>query len=343
MKRLLLILTITITLTAQQRRIVRAGGAEADEMTKDWPKVSGTGIEAIDANLAELVKRDLFSGTVLVAREGKPMFFQSYGAGNNNDTTYNIGSINKIFTMVALRQLRSQGKIDFTKTLRTYLPDYPSKIADEITIQQLLDHSSGMGDIFGPRFATAHDKLRTLQDYVPLFADQPLEFEPGTRRRYSNAGYVVLGLVIEKLSGMSYYDYVREKIYKPAGMKNSDSYALSDDVPNRATGMHKEGDARKSNQELMPARGSSAGGGYATAMDLLRFTQALPQLLSRNDFLEMVGDHPGIGWGGGAPGVNAVVELEGPYTIIVLSNYDPPAAQYVGRQARQALGIAADE
>jgi len=114
-------------------------------------------------------------------------------------------------------------------------------------------------------------------------------------------------------------------------------------VANRATGMHKEGDARKSNRDLMPARGSSAGGGYATAMDLLRFTRALPTLLSRSDYLEMAGDPPGIGWGGGAPGVNAVVELEGPYTIVVLSNYDPPAAEYVGRQARRALGIVADE
>jgi CubicO group peptidase (beta-lactamase class C family) len=333
---------IAVAIDAQQRRVV-IGGRDSDELTKDWPTISGSGVAAIEAHVAELAKRDLFSGTVLVARDGKPVLLKSWGEGNTNETTYNIGSINKIFTRVALLQLRQQGKIDFTKTLRTVLPDYPSKIADEITIQQLIDNSSGMGDIFGPRFGAARENLHSLKDYLALFADQPLEFEPGTRRRYSNAGYIVLGLVIEKLSGMSYYDYVRERIYKPAEMKNSDSYALADDVPNRATGYHRTGEARTPNHELMPARGSSAGGGYATARDLLRFTRALPKLISRNDYLELVGDPPGIGWGGGAPGVNAVVELEGPHTIIVLSNYDPPAAQYVGRQARQALGIAEEE
>lgn len=339
MKRLFLLLMMTVAVMAQPQRRVVIGGGNQEELTKDWPKVSGTGIEAIAANVTELAKRDLFSGTVLVARDGKPVLFESWGEGNTNETAYNIGSISKIFTKVALLQLRQQGKIDFSKTLRTVLPDYPSKIADEITIQQLLDHSSGMGDIFGPRFLSSRENLKSLKDYLPLFADQPLELEPGTRRRYSNAGYVVLGLVIEKLSGMSYYDYVREKIYKPAEMKNSDSYAQSDDVPNRATGRAGAPGKRKPNQEMMPARGSSAGGGFSTAMDLLRFTRALPNLISRSDYLELVGDPPGIGWGGGAPGVNAVVEMEGPYTMIVLSNYDPPAAQYVGRQARRALGL----
>jgi CubicO group peptidase (beta-lactamase class C family) len=236
-------------------------------------------------------------------------------------------------------QLRDAGKLDFSKSLRTYLPDYPSKIADQITIQQLIDHSSGMGDIFGERFRELHASLNTLQDYAKLFADQPLEFDPGTRRRYSNAGYVVLGLVIEKISGKSYYDYVRESIYKPAGMTSSDSFPLAESTPNRATGMTGEPNARKSNDDFLPARGSSAGGGYSTVNDLLRFTNALPKLLTAKTYDAFVGAHPGIGWGGGTQGANAVIELEGPYTIIVLSNYDPPSAEYLGRQTRTALGL----
>lgn len=341
--RYLAILLITLTAFAQQpqRKIVRIGGNDTAEKTKDWPKVakSDDALQSIDAIASELSKRDLYSGAILVAKDGKPLLVKSYGNGVNDETKFNIGSINKIFTQVALMQLRDAGKLDFSKPLRTYLPDYPSKIADQITIQQLIDHASGMGDIFGPEFREKHASLNTLQDYAKLFVDQPLAFEPGTQRRYSNAGYIVLGLVIEKVSGTNYFDYVREHIYKPAGMTSSDWFALSEKTPNRAVGMTGDPGSRTPNDAFLPARGSSAGGGYSTVRDLLRFTQALPKLLSAKSYDALVGAHPGIGWGGGTAGANAVVELEGPYTIIVLSNYDPPSAEYLGAQARIALGI----
>lgn len=334
-KLLIIALALTVTASAQQRKIVRLGG-DGEDPAKDWPKIEGKAADlsvALDDYLGALVAKDLFSGTVLVARSGEPLYFKSYGLANRewnvpntNDTRYSIGSINKVFTKFALTQLRDAGKIDFSKTLRTYLPDYPSPIADQITIQQLLTHRSGLGDIFGPAYdALPKDRLRTLRDYLPLFADKPLEFAPGTSQRYSNAGYILLGLVIEKLSGMSYHDYVRTKIYAPAGMVDSDSYEMDAVVARRATGYTRNG---KSNLYSKPGKPSSAGGGYSTAMDLLRFTKT---------FRRELGD--GIGFGGGAPGVNAAVELEGDYAIIVLSNYDPPAAQAVARNARTALGL----
>ncbi|MBV8520098.1 MAG: beta-lactamase family protein [Acidobacteria bacterium] len=342
MKRVLWILLIACTALAQQpRKIIRIGGGNGEEVTKDWPKLAASddAFGSIDALARALNERDLFAGTVLIAKDGKPLLTKSYGKGNDDDTKYNIGSINKIFTQVALLQLRDVGKLDFSKTLRTYLPDFPSKIADRITIQQLIDHSSGMGDVFGERFAAGHASLDSLQDYLKLFADQPLQFEPGTEHRYSNAGYIALGLVIEKLSGQTYYDYIHNHIYKPAGMMSSGSFAASDAVANRATGMTGEPHRRVPNTNFLPARGSSAGGGYATAADLLRFTRALPQLLGAKTYESFVGKVPGVSWAGGTPGANAVVELEGPYTIIVLSNYDPPSATYLGGQARVALGL----
>jgi len=343
---LALAFTLTVAASAQQRRIVRAGGGPGDEdLTKDWPKIEAKAADldaALNRYLDALVAKELFSGTVLVAKGGEPSFFKSYGFANRdwnvpntNDTKYSIGSINKMFTRFALMQLRDAGKIDFSKTLRTYLPDYPSPIADKVTIQQLLDHKSGMGDIFGEEYdALAKDQFRNLRDYTKVFADKPLEFEPGTRQRYSNAGYVVLGLVIEKLSGMSYYDYVRTKIYAPAGMVDSESYEMDSIVPRRAVGythggMRAPKDAPlRTNIYTKPAKPSSAGGGYSTAMDLLRFTKHFAKLLG-----------PGVGFGGGAPGLNAAVEKEDEYTIIVLSNYDPPAAEEVARNVRVALGI----
>jgi D-alanyl-D-alanine carboxypeptidase len=352
MKLKLLILTCALAslLAAQpKRQIVRIGGGPDKELTKDWPR-SEAGLPAFEKFVGEMVARDLFSGTVLVARGNDTLFVHSYGlankehnAPNTNDTKYNLGSINKIFTKIALLQLRHDGKVDFSKTLRTYLPDYASPIADKITIQQLLDMSSGMGDFFGPKYAaSSKEEIRSLADYLPFFIDTPLEFEPGAKRRYSNAGYLVLGLVIERVSGMSYYDYVRTKIFAPAGMNDSDSYPLDLVVANRATGYEGPKHGRANIYQL-PARGSSAGGGYSTAPDLLRFTRSLPKLLTHDDYAAMFGDPPGGGFGGGSPGVNAALEMEGEYTIIVLSNYDPPAAEHVAQNARRAFGLGGDE
>lgn len=342
------ILAATVYAQEPKKQRVRIGGGSHEEMTKDWPRAA-EGLAGFEAYLGEMARRDLFSGTVLVARGNETLLQKSFGladkergTANAVDTRYNLGSINKIFTHVALLQLRRDGKIDFSKTLRTYLPDYPSTIADQITIRQLLEMSSGMGDVFGPEYdAMPKERLRTLSDYLPLFADKPLEFEPGTRRRYSNAGYIVLGLVIEKLSGMSYYDYVKAKIFTPAGMSDTDSYPADARTPRRATG-YAGAKHDKTNLDTLPGRGSSAGGGYSTAGDMLRFTRALPKLIPREDYLRLVGEPAGVGWGGGAPGINAAVEMEGDYTIIVLSNYDPPSASHVAKNARLALGLAGE-
>src|SRR5262249_33086022 len=152
-------------------------------------------------------------------------------------------------------------------------------------IQQLLTMTSGLGDIFGKKYdATPKSRLRTLADFLPLFVNEPLLFEPGTSRRYSNAGYVVLGLIIEKASGQGYHDYVREHRLRPAGMKNSDAYPQDAIVANRAVGYTRETEGDEPSRPdaplhvniyALPAVSSSAGGGYSTAEDLLAFDQAM--------------------------------------------------------------------
>lgn len=355
-KLLIISLLIASTLVAQQPRRVRIGGGPpGQDVAKDWPKaaakpnMSQTEVVAeLRRYLDALVKRDVFSGTVLLAKGNETLFLESYGMAakdfnvpNTNDTKYNLGSINKIFTTVALMQLRDEGKVDFTKTLSTYLPDYPSAIASKITIQQMLRHSSGMGDIFGPAYdAMPKEKLQTLSDYLPLFVDKPLEFEPGSRNRYSNAGFIVLGLVIEKLSGMSYDDYVRTRIFAPLGMNDTAAYDSAAIVPKRAHGYTRgEDGVLRENIYSRPARGSSAGGGYSTVHDLLKFTRGANKILSPQAFEQLIGANPAVGWGGGAPGINASIELTGGYTIIVLANYGPPAASEVVKNVRQLLGI----
>ena len=316
-------------------------------------------IDPINAAIDKAVAEDRFSGVVMLAKDGTPLLSRAVGMAdpskgipNRPDTKFNLGSINKFFTHIAIGQLAAAGKLSLNDTIRKHLPDYPSPVADKITIEQLLQHRSGLGDIFGPKFMASHASLRTLSDYLPLFADKPLEFEPGSDQRYSNAGFVVLGLIIEKISGQTYYDYVRDHITKPAGMTDTASYAIDENIPNRAIGQTKRGPEgplpeRRSNIATLPARGSSAGGGYSTAPDLLRLTQALlaDKLMPKRwtDWL-FTGKLDGavgrnIGVAGGSPGVNAVLEIDPPYTLVVLSNYDPPSAEEVAREARKSLGI----
>jgi CubicO group peptidase (beta-lactamase class C family) len=316
-------------------------------------------VDSINAAIDKAVAEDRFSGVVMLAKDGTPLLTRAVGMAdpakgipNRPDTKFNLGSINKFFTHVAIGQLAAAGKLSINDTIRKHLPDYPSSAADKITIEQLLQHRSGLGDIFGPKFMASHASLRTLADYLPLFADKPLEFEPGSDQRYSNAGFVVLGLIIEKISGQTYYDYVRDHITKPAGMTDTASYAVDENVPNRAIGQTKRGPegplpARQSNINTLPGRGSSAGGGHSTAADMLRFTQALlaDKLMPKRwtDWL-FTGRLDGaagrnIGVAGGSPGVNAVLEIAPPYTLVVLSNYDPPSAEELTREGRKALGI----
>ncbi len=288
-------------------------------------------------------RADEFSGVVLVAKNGQVLFHEAYGFAdrdkkipNRKDTKFNLGSINKIFTRAAIHQLEKQGKLGLDDRIQKFLPDYPNRqAAGKVTIRHLIDMTSGIGDFFGRRYdAIPKDKIRTLQDYLPLFADLPLEFEPGTNNRYSNGGYVVLGAIIEKVSGMDYYSYVRENIFKPCGMLDTDSYARDAGVPNLALGYTREGRSsgtRVLNHATLPGRGSSAGGGYSTAQDMLKYVMALKE---RKIFLPDIA--MGLGIAGGAPGINSDVEWDPRrgYIVIVLTNFDPPTA---GQAARRIM------
>jgi CubicO group peptidase (beta-lactamase class C family) len=286
-----------------------------------------------------------FSGVILVAQNGIPLFEQAYGFAdrekkipNRVDTKFNIGSINKSFTGLAIRQLVAEKKVSLDDPIGKFLPDYPNKdAAMKVTVRHLLDMTSGIGDFFGDRYeATSKEKIRSLEDYLPLFADKPLEFEPGARERYSNGGHVVLGLIIAKASGTDYYAYVRDHIFKPAGMNDSASFEKDAAVPNRAIGYARDGSSWKPNYETLPGRGSSAGGGYSTARDLLKYTIALGEGTIAGSPEEMRG---GLGIAGGAPGLNAVLEWDpkSGYVVAVMSNFGPPSAQRVARQIRSWL------
>jgi CubicO group peptidase (beta-lactamase class C family) len=298
-------------------------------------------LEKLDKYLDEKVKADEFAGAVLVAKNNRPIFRKAYGlasreynAPNRIDTKFNLGSINKIFTAIAIGQLIEQGQLSLDDTIGRHLPDYPNQQAREhVTVRHLLEMTSGIGDFFNEKYrSTPKDRIRTTNDYLSLFASEPLAFEPGTGFLYSNGGYIVLGAIIEKVSGQSYYEYVKEHIFRPAGMEHTDSYDADDLVPNLASGYTTQGKIVNSGAPLTnniyfrPARGSSAGGGYSTVDDLLKFTRAVES----GELRSPIPAPPSVGGtiGGDAEGINAAIsaKVAGVYTIIVLSNLDPPSA-----------------
>lgn len=327
----------------------------------------------IDVKLTRMAANDQFSGAVLIAKDGKPVFQKAYGFAdrdaktpNTLDTRFRLGSMPKMFTSVAIAQLVQAGKFKYTDSLAQVLPDYPNKeVAQKITVHQLLTHTSGLGDIFTPKFDEIKDQLHDLKDYLPLFVDQPLRFEPGTDWSYSNAGFIVLGLIIEKQSGQSYYDYIQQHIYNVAGMKSTGAFPKTEKVPNLAVGYTAMGNPDgklKPNWDTLPYRGMSAGGSDSTVGDMLRFANALRDHKLLNAELTQTimtgkvdspnpnakyaygfedaheGGHHIWGHSGGAPGMNGDLGIfEDGYTVVVLSNLDPPAAQKVSAYITQRL------
>lgn len=321
-------------------------------------------IAALRTKLEKDASTDKFAGTVLLAKDGKPIFTGAYGMAdrekkipNTLGTKFRIGSMNKMFTAVSILQLVQAGKVALNDPVGKYLTDYPNKeIATKVTIQHLLTHTGGTGDFFGQQFEAHRLELKTLEDYLKLYGERRPEFEPGSRWVYSNYGFLMLGVIVERVSGKSYYDYVSENIYKPAGMTSTDSLPEDQNVADRSVGYTQfGGQALRPNTDTLPYRGTSAGGGYCTVEDFLRFANALTNhklLSAQNTDLLTTGkvDTPRgdkyafgfmdngagtplrhFGHGGGAPGMNGDLEIfpQSGYVIAVLSNLDPPAANRI--------------
>jgi len=311
---------------------------------------------ALTAYVGELAGRDEFAGAVLVARHGEILLERAWGladreAGTRNtpETKFRLGSMNKMFTAVATLQLVEAGELALDDTIGEHLPDYPNEdVAAKVTVRHLLTHTGGTGDIFGPEFDQNRLKLREHGDYVKLYGSRGLLHEPGERFEYSNYGFVLLGALIEAVSGESYYDYVDEHLFRPAGMTATGSLPESEEVPQRAVGYMKPFGAPSwtPNTDWLPWRGTAAGGGYSTVGDLLRFAEALSsgKLISSASLsaatrphlqgygygfgMQGTGRLRGYGHGGGAPGMNGELLIFPGlgYVVVCLSNLDPPAA-----------------
>ncbi len=329
---------------------------------------------AIGGLVDRMAAHDMFSGSVIVQKDGERVFERAAGLAsrrfdvpNTMDTKFNLGSMNKMFTAVTVASLVEEGKLAYTDTVGAHLPDYPNAdVREKVQVRHLLSHTSGMGSHFTDAFMNAsRANYRGIDDYLELFAEDELAFEPGTDWQYSNAGFYVLGKIIEAAGGESYYDAVRARVYEPAGMADSDSYDMDVPVKNLAIGYTAGGatldagdDGRRwlggrgwvNNYFLHSIKGGPAGGGFSTAPDLIRFAEALTggALVSESSLSELTSGKPGLGspdygygfaderhpvmgrlfgHSGGFPGINAVLRVypETGYTIAVMANMDGAA------------------
>ncbi|UCC39206.1 MAG: beta-lactamase family protein [Candidatus Aminicenantes bacterium] len=318
--------------------------------------------------IRQICERDVFSGSVLIAKGDEVLLTQACGEAskrfhvpNNIDTKFNLGSMNKMFTATSIVQLAEKGVLSYEDPISKYVDEswLPKEITSKITIHHLLTHTSGLGSYFNKTYMDgARARFRNVDDFKPLVEGDKPTFEPGKRFRYSNTGMLLLGVVIESVTGGSYFDYIRKNIYEAAGMKNSDSYEMDYPVENLAIGYSpdlKSEYAWQNNLFKHVIKGGPAGGGFSTVGDLHKFARALltGKLVSVDslkilwkDYVSAdygygfkVAEGPSgkvVGHGGGFPGINGNLDVfvDTGYIVAVLSNYDrgaSPVAQKISQ------------
>lgn len=318
----------------------------------------------LDGFVSGLAAADRFAGVVLVAHQDDILFEQAYGrideqaeAEATIDTRYNLASAGKMFTSVAILQQVAAGRVNLDTTVGEVLPGYRNRdFAETVTVRHLLTHTAGAGgvDLFGTENAANRARVRTHAEMVALHDDRPPAFPPGSQQEYDNFGFVLLGRMVEILSGEEFEAYVRRHIFEPVGMTRTGFVDCAERASDLAPGYQTIGGERRPNCGSAPARGFAAGGQVSTARDMFRFMRALQtgRLIPPALFAEAIRTHRafmGLGffatdygpaiplrdfrWGHGGmhPGINADIRAY-PATgeiVVVLANRDGPVAHQV--------------
>ncbi len=328
-------------------------------------------VEEVNALVWRLCEADLFSGSVLLANNDGVLLERACGeaskrfhVANDTETKFNLGSMNKMFTSVAIAQLAERGVVSYDDPIGKYVDAtwLPREITNRVTIHHLLTHTSGLGSYFNNTYWEGSRELyRSVEDFKPLVQGDTLAFAPGTEYRYSNTGMLLLGVVIESVTGHSYFEHIRAKIYEPAGMTNTDSYEMDYPVENLAIGYIRAPESEygwENNLYKHVIKGGPAGGGFSTVGDLYRFALALRDhtLVSPETLQLMWTDHAEAGYGygfsvttlpagrvvghgGGFPGLNGNLDIfvDRGFVVAVLANYDGGAAT-VAQRINDLLG-----
>lgn len=309
-----------------------------------------------DAHISAFLKQGKFRGAVLVAKDGTPLLRKGYGLANAEwdipntpDTKFRLGSITKPFTAVAILQLAEAGKLKLDDPISKYYDGSPGSW-EKITVHHLLTHTSGIPSYTSiPHFFRDKSRdPRTPVEIVKMTQDQPLEFAPGEKWKYNNTGYVLLGHIIEKVSGESYEAYLKKNVFDPLGMKDSGYDSFKAVIKKRAAGYTARGENADYLDMSLPF---SAGSLYSTVDNLLIWDQALyaGKLLSKDSYAKMfttylqdyaygwavkpLFGHKQIGHGGGINGFNTQFMRfpDDKLTVIVLANINGPSADRISR------------
>jgi tetratricopeptide (TPR) repeat protein len=271
----------------------------------------------------------MFSGNVLIAKDGGIIYQKQFGFSDwekktpvTNETLFRIGSLNKMFTHAIIKQLEGEGKLNLNDNLGKYLKLYNDERDNKITINMLLEMKAGLGDYLDdPAYIDNIEDMRTVDDFLAIIKDEPLLFEPDSSMEYSNSGYVVLGGIIEKVTGMSYPDNLKRRFLEPLGMTNTFYLLMGETKSNMASGTRINFSGGKSSSNF-PEQPSPAGGMYSTAEDLLKFT---------NELIRSGLVPPGIR-AGGTPVWNSILaQFKDGYTIIINSNFGQVADGIIDR------------
>lgn len=249
-------------------------------------------VDSLEQNIRSVFIDHKFSGTVYVRDDHHPLVELSQGYANRSDellnnifTRFGIASGCKIFTSVAICQLVECGKLSFDTKIRDITGLDLSNLDGKITVHHLLTHTSGMPDYYDEEEMDNFEDLwrekpmyhiRSLPDFLPLFKNKPMKFEVGTRFHYNNAGYIVLGLIVEAVTKRPFTEYVQEYIFAKAGMSRSGYYEMDALPSNTAIGYIDSPEGTwKTNIYSLPAKGGSDGGAFVSAIDMVKFWEAL--------------------------------------------------------------------
>ncbi|KAA9357139.1 serine hydrolase [Larkinella humicola] len=269
--------------------------------------------EKIEELMRQYVENRQFNGTVLVAENGKVIMKKGYGLANMEwnipntpDTKFRLGSVTKQFTAFLIMQLVDQGKLKVSEKITTYLPDYPKATGDKITVHHLLTHTSGIPNYTNfPRFfETMSRDPYAPEAFVKKFSDLPLDFEPGSKFSYSNSGYFLLGVLIEKVTGKPYATVLQEGILTPAKLKDTGYDLPGPILPKRAAAYEKRGGGYVNAPYLDMTIPYAAGSLYSTVEDLYRwdqllYTDKLLSAASKKALFTPALAHYAYGWGVG--------------------------------------------
>ncbi len=286
----------------------------------------------VDEYLAPFQKYDLFSGTILIVKNGKTLVNKGYGYANyqhkvknSPSTKFRMASLSKMFTHLAILQLAEKGGLHLNDKIEKYLPDFPN--GDKITIQHLIDHSSGIPHLNNfPQYDQIAKEHYTVEEVITLFKDKPLDFNPGEKKTYSNSGYVLLVFIIEKVSGSSYAKYLEENIFQPAGMKNSGHDSGTQLIENMADGymMNLEGKGLQKPLYYDPSIKIGGGSLYSTTEDLFLFSKAYQEGKLSKTTKPLYNQ----GTFGKSPGYNSLIwQYEGIFIALLSNNYSTPIRQ----------------